>query len=353
VNQRDYKRGLLRLKHYAAGTDWYEDFLLLENIFQEILDDILPDDENTRRRKYDVIRKLNALALKHITVSFNDLCQEHSPLPEQPDGKGSGSAAPSPVVSDIKKRWAVLVGATRYEDKQHYKRLPVCTNDVQAVQQHLVVGGFQPEHISLLADGRSALPTRSRILYTLTSVAKQTAADDLLLFYYTGHGDEYQGQSYLVANDGMKEALAYTAVSVAEIQTILHTAPARRKIILLDACHVGISDLSKGAQRFSEAFIKHVFDEAHGTVILTSCTRDQESWVRQERDYSVFTYYLVQALNGEADCDQKGFVTVADIHRYVSDKVRMAASWDHHLQTPGMEAKMVGEMICVDFRQRS
>jgi uncharacterized caspase-like protein len=155
----------------------------------------------------------------------------------------------------------------------------------------------------------------------LTSVAERTEPDDLLLFYYTGHGDEHQVQSYLVTHDGMKESLGYTAASLSEVQAILQKAPAQRKIMLLDACHVGIRDTSKGVQPFSEAFIKRVFEEAH--------------------------------LKGEADFDQKGFVTVEDIHRYVSDKVKMAASWDHHLQTPSIEAKMVGDIICVDFRQQS
>lgn len=121
------------------------------------------------------------------------------------------------------------------------------------------------------------------------------------MFYYSGHGDEADGQSYLVARDGRHLVLGDTAVPVMRIKQIIDAAPARAKVILLDACHSGANIGQKGPKPMTPEFIQRVFEQAEGMVILASCMQGQLSneWRVQER--SVFTHYLLDALKGEAD----------------------------------------------------
>ena len=172
----------------------------------------------------------------------------------------------------------MLVGANAYEDAYHFGPLHVCVVDVEATREQLIAGGFDPARIRLLTDNTDEKPTRANILAALKSVADATEPDDLLLFYYSGHGDEAEGQSYLVARDGRHLVLGDTAVPVARVKQIMDAAPARAKVILLDACHSGADIGQKGPKPMTKEFIERVFEQAEGMAILASCKQGQLSY---------------------------------------------------------------------------
>jgi hypothetical protein len=251
------------------------------------------------------------------------------------------------------KRRAVLVGVNAYD---YYGDLSVCVNDVVAISQQLFAGGFNSEHLRVLADGaRECPPTCENILTALKAAAKASKPDDLLLFYYSGHGDEEAGESYLIGQNGRPGRLKETAVSITAVKEIMRQASARAKVIMLDACYIGAAIGRKGPSRMAPAFIRRVFEQAEGLAILSSCKQDEKSYVWEKQKRSIFTYYLLEALQGQADNDDKGFVTVADVHRYVTNGVKawVARHPDEPPQTPTLQAEMVGEIIvCRYTRER-
>ena len=274
-----------------------------------------------------------------------------SELPQLTASKAQAAsqpAAPQPIYG-AGHRWGVLVGVNAYDDNTNYGQLHVCVRDVQAIQEQLVAGGFDPQRLHLLADGSDVPPTRARILTSLQSVANATEPDDLLLFYYSGHGDESGGESYLVARDGHFLTLPDTAVPVSRVQEIMQQAPARAKVILLDACHSGADFGGKGPKPMSPGFIQRVFEQAKGMAVLASCEQGQFSYEWQAQERSVFTHYLLEALQGQADFDGKGFVTVQDVHRYVTNGVKLWASAPGRYadQTPTLHCTVAGDIILV------
>ena len=108
---------------------------------------------------------------------------------------GPGSASQPDQLYGAGNRWAVLVGANAYEDAYHFGPLHVSVVDVEATREQLIAGGFDPARIRLLTDNTDEKPTRANILAALKSVADATEPDDLLLFYYSGHGDEAGGEA--------------------------------------------------------------------------------------------------------------------------------------------------------------
>ena len=242
-------------------------------------------------------------------------------------------------------RWAVLVGANTYEDAYHFGALQVCVKDVEATREQLIAGGFDPARIRLLTDNTDEKPTRANILTALKAMADATEPDDLLLFYYSGHGDEAGGESYLVARDGRHLVLSDTAVPVMRIKQIMDAAPARAKVILLDACHSGADIGKKGPQPMTQEFIARVFEQAEGMAILASCKQGQLSYEWRAQERSVFTHYLLEALKGEADRDGKGFVTVQDASRHVTNGVKLWASQRNVSQTPTLQYSVAGDII--------
>jgi ATP-dependent Clp protease ATP-binding subunit ClpA len=245
-----------------------------------------------------------------------------------------------------RNHWAVLVGVNYYEDEENYGQLQVCVQDAKAVHRQLIASGFSGERMRLLTD-ETIKPTRDNNLVALQSIADATEPDDLLLFYYSGHGDEDQGKSYLVTRGGRRLILDDSALPILRIKEIMEKAQARAKVIILDACHSGVNIGGKGAKRMSKEFIDSVFEQAEGLAILASCKQSQLSYEWQKQERSVYTHYLLEALQGQADHDEKGFVSVVDVNRYVVAGVRLWASQKNLVQTPTLEDQVGGEiMLC-------
>ena len=197
----------------------------------------------------------------------------------------------------------------------------------------------------LLTDNTDPLPTRAEIFSSLGQAAKAAQRDDLVLFYYSGHGDAAAGTSYLVAREGKAHALEHTAVALSDVVDVLKTSKARAKVIVLDACHSGANFEGKGPKPMPPDFIARVFEQAKGQVILASCEQGQVSYEWQAQERSVFTHFLLEALQGQADRDEKGFVTVQDVNRHVTNGVSAWAFQNKRVQTPTLQGMMAGDII--------
>jgi hypothetical protein len=273
------------------------------------------------------------------------------PAPE--DAKAPAGAAPgSATLYGQGNRWAVLVGANTYKDA-FYGPLHACVQDVAATREQLIAGGFDPDRIRLLTDNTDEQPSRGDVLTALTAVAAATDPDDLLLFYYSGHGFAEDGESYLIGYDGRHLALKDTAIAVSRVKEIMQKAPARAKVLLLDACQSGAAIDHKGPRPMSAQFIDRVFAQAAGMAILSSCQQDELSYEWQERERSAFTHFLLEALKGAADRDAKGRVTIQDVNRHVTNGVRHWASLRNRVQTPTFQAEMSGDIELTQYTDKT
>lgn len=353
----DYKKGSFRLKIVIQenNPDKLADFATLEGrlLKNETDERRFGASENTRYERNQIIYALNAISLQECGLSFIDLClKDDFAITDTIQSFSQKSKADD--VSETKtkyfgqgNRWAVLVGVNLYEDEMNYGKLKVCVKDVQALADQLKLGGFDENRIQVLSDNTNPLPTKNNILSVLKAVASATDENDLILFYYSGHGDLAGKTSYLVARDGQSVVLEDTAVSIERVKRIMESANARAKVLILDACHSGANIMGKGPKKMSPEFLERVFEQAEGLAILASCKQNELSYEWRENDQSVFTHYLLDALVGNADRDEKNFVTVQDVNRHVSDGVRLWASLKKVSQTPTYEYHGAGDIILV------
>jgi len=261
-------------------------------------------------------------------------------------GKGDGLVS-NQVFSGVRCRWAVLVGVTHYQD-EGIGDLRVCASDVSAVHDLLIAqpdNTYDRQRTRLLVDeGGDDLPTRSKIIGAVTALAQSAEAEDLLMFYFSGHGIEVNGEAYLLPRDAEYAALANTSVPVALVKQLVIGSDAHIKVMVLDACHSG-ARIGKAAPIMTEDFIRRVFEEAEGMVTLSSCRQQQVSWEWQEQNRSVFTYYLLEGLEGAADSGNKKFVTANDLSRYVTSEVKAWAAKRGRVQSPTYEGATSGDVI--------
>ncbi|MEM7537359.1 MAG: caspase family protein [Chloroflexota bacterium] len=280
-------------------------------------------------------------------TSINPHSAEASRVPRMPVKQTGNGDDDKPGSNPINsgKAWAVLVGVNKYEDP-FIANLSVCAKDVTDIHQHLA-----PEYQSakLLTDSQPSeqTPTRSNILAALSATAQAAEEGDLLLFYFSGHGTVDGGESYLLPRDARTTAVPYTAVAMRDINALLDGSAARAVVIILDACHSG-ANIGKSPV-MSDEFIQRVFVESEGRAILASCKQGQLSYVWQEQQQSVFTHYLLEALQGHADFDGKGFVTLSDLNRYVVDGVKQWSLERHVVQTPTLQYTVAGDIVLVHY----
>jgi nucleoside phosphorylase len=263
-----------------------------------------------------------------------------------------------PSLSQQKKRnrWAVLVGVNRYDDELSFAQLTVCVSDAIRLAEQLAIGGFDRRHIHLLTDQQDPenWPVYEHILAKLAAVADSTEEEDLLLFYFSGHGqlEAETGDPYVIPRNGRGTILRRTAVAVQDIKELLLKARAKQKVIILDACHSGADDSRKAGGSMSPGFIERVFTSAEGLAILSSCRGGQFSYEWSEKGCSVFTYYLLEALRGHADQTDKGFVTVLDVNGYVVDGVKVWATKHSVSQTPRLNYLVEGDIPIAYCREQ-
>jgi len=263
---------------------------------------------------------------------------------------GSESGAETNMTPSIKEgtrnHWAVLVGIDRYKDPS-FPELNVCAKDATAIHQQLLRSGYHHDRIQLLTDRTKVLPDRVNILDCVKAMAETAMPEDVILFYYSGHGDldDREKRPHFVARDSRKYALEHSGVSLENIVGIFEESQAYAKVIIVDACHSGaiLPDGRKGSDTMSPEFIERVFKQAQGQVVLASCAKHQYSWPMRQQ--SVFTHFLLEALSGKADFDNKRLVTVQDVHRYVSDRVSKWAFQNKKPQTPTLAGVMAGDII--------
>jgi hypothetical protein len=266
--------------------------------------------------------------------------------PSPIEGKGEGELLSAPAALGPVKRWAVLVGINRYMD---FGPLRVCASDVEAITDTLQQSGY--ENIRSLTDGAERKPTRNEILMAMETTAELTGANDLLLFYFSGHGDVENNKGYLIAQDTYHRNLEETGVALSKVKEMMKKAAANKKVIIIDACHAGADLDSKGDKRMTEDFIREVYEKARGWAALASCEQGQLSYQWGEKQRSVFTHFLLEALAGEADFHDKKIVSVHDTHLYVLDRVKAWAANNNKRQTPTLEAEVAGDIILVDLRK--
>jgi hypothetical protein len=193
----------------------------------------------------------------------------------------------------FRKKWAVLFGATEYE---HVGTLKYCTRDVQALSAVLQRSlGFEETNILEFGQGLSHPPEYALFWHVLEETLAQweVGEDDLLLFYFSGHGFRQGEKDYLVPVDGSVGTLERTGIEVEELIKELTDTGCRNVVTVFDACRDMVSG-AKGSVGFGE--VSGSLSERKGVVSFFSCAPKDQSWEIDDLKHSSFTYCLVDAI---------------------------------------------------------
>ncbi len=274
-------------------------------------------------------------------------------------------AAPPP--QPIPDRWAVVIGVGNYESPD-VPRLRYTVPDAEAVFDVLTgLGGFKKEHVLLLTDKTEKKPTYRNLKWALgTFLARSAKKDDTVLIYFAGHGApevdqrsvERDGLSkYLVPTDADPDDLYSTALPMDELQTIFGRLETERVIVFLDSCYSGaaggrtFASKKTRASHVDELFLERLAS-SKGRAIVTASRPAEVSIELAELGHGIFTYYLVQGLQGAADLNKDGIVTLQELYEYVEQQVTRKSRSVGGNQHPVMKGELEGVLPLVKVRGR-
>ena len=264
--------------------------------------------------------------------------------------KGVAVVPRETVRTERPKRWAILIGVDKYDDEIGIGSLKYCAADMKLLSRVLTGpgGGFDPRNVLLMTreSPKGRTPTYSNIMNMLHVWLADVKESDDVLIAFSGHGVAERGQVYLLPSNAKSATLRWTSVKLSYVRDKLAECRARRKILILDACHSGAG---KSAGKMSPDFLK-ALGEGKGFVRLASCGEKQKSSEdphlvsEVSKGHGVFTYYLVEGLRGEADRDGDGRIDVDEAYRYADRETRAWARRKGVRQTPWKFSRMTGDM---------
>jgi hypothetical protein len=235
--------------------------------------------------------------------------------------------------------WAVVVGINDYPN---LPKLKYAVNDAREFNRLLVERNRIPaENVVLLLDEKADLKSIRKALGThLRSLAGE---NDLVIIFFAGHGsterdpksmDQDGLEKYLLPHDTEPNDLYSSAIPMREIAYIFERIRSERLVFIADACYSGASggrtvNVTGMRSGLHDGFLDRIAG-GKGKVILSASAANEVSVEKDEFKHGVFTYYLLEGLNGGADADGDGAVTMDEVYRYVSEKVPRATGQEQH-----------------------
>ena len=143
------------------------------------------------------------------------------------------------------KTYAVVVGISSYQDAT-IDQLQYADADAIAFANFLkskTGGSIPPENIRLLTDSNA---TQAAVILAVNWLAKVCKKDDVVFFYFSGHGDVENvtmfNNAYLICYNTLKDVFEGMSLSVEKLNDIAKTLSARtlaNVVLITDACHAG------------------------------------------------------------------------------------------------------------------
>jgi len=261
-------------------------------------------------------------------------------------------AAPGPLAEPggaprlYRDSWAVVIGINAYKS---WPKLSYAVNDARAVRDTLVRKyGFAADHITTLLDGDA---TREAILAALgDSLAdgKKVARDDRVLVFFAGHGvtrklPSGKSQGYIVPVDAALQNYQSQAISMTNFQDASDAIPAKHLFFVMDACYSGLALTRGGGGARSGDRRQYLMEITRRSAreVLTAGGGDEQVADNGPNGHSIFTWTLLQGLEGRADLDGDGAITATELASYVGPGVsslsRQTPAFGHMAGSEGGE----------------
>jgi len=273
---------------------------------------------------------LNDKGAESLKESFEISCENERPVPQN--------------------TYIVAIGVSGYQDSQY--DLTYAAKDAEDLAAAFQRANPSAVKTLVIADARA---TRENIRKAREFLMQSTVDDEAIVFF-AGHGlldnklDYYLGTTDVDFENPALRGLAYE-----DLEGLLDGIPARKKLLLVDACHAGevdkgssalVAENSKSAAGVTSRGFKSVIstdqsllglkdsfdlmqdlfanlEVGSGAVVIASASGKEFAYESNEWRNGVFTYALLEGLKSKsADRNGDGRITVSELKDYVTQRVQ-------------------------------
>ena len=202
------------------------------------------------------------------------------------------------------KTYLVAVGVSDYPGTDKDLRLPA--NDAATVQ-YIYSKNSNAESV-LLTNSNA---TKSAVLSKLRSTFAKASENDIIVFFFSGHGSK-------------GAFCAYDAqIPYSEIRQAMASSKAKNKMIFADACFSG--KMRQGRKNTAEQSFNN-----YNIMLFLSSRGNETSIERRDMKNGFFTSCLQKGLRGGADANKDRTITARELFNYVSTNVKTLSSDKQH-----------------------
>lgn len=226
----------------------------------------------------------------------------------------------------------IVIGNSAYE---YIDPVKFAAADASVVSEYLVktmgydASGVKLEQNIRGRDFRRIFGTREAgfkngELYRRVSLNAKRRDNPPVFVYYSGHGApsmRQEGRAYMVPVDTSLRDLELDAYPLDDFYAAVAALPSDNVTIVIDSCFSGSSNNGLLQKDISPAMLKTAASitpaQAGRASIFTSTAPSEVSYWYEEGRHSLFTYFFLKGLRGEADKDRDASVTAAELHDYL------------------------------------
>lgn len=249
---------------------------------------------------------------------------------------------------------AVVIGNSNYSSTGT-PNVDFALQDAQIMKEYLIkTFGYEPANIIYIEN--ATLTKFNEIFGTsgdhqgkLFSWIKP--GQSKIFIYYVGHGapDQQTGEGYFVPVDANPQYIRANGYKLSTFYENIAKLPAIKKTVVIDACFSGSSangQLLKGISGLTARLKSEPKASVAADLLLTSAGMDQVASWYPEKGHSLFTYFFLKGIQGAADSNKDGKITMGEMKVWLNEQVPyMARRITGNQQQPVIMGKDENELV--------
>jgi Caspase domain len=192
---------------------------------------------------------------------------------------------------------------------------------------------------------------------------RKTESNDLLVFYYSGHGiPTINGDDVCLASSEIDpDYPKIDGLVSSDLTKCMKDSDSSAVVAILDCCYSGAAGISKGheddAAKIGTAAIENKAkiledpqQQGEGRCLLAASQATQEAYHLIEKDHSIFTYYLLEGLReNEKSVDVDGNVTPPSLGSYIHKAILKLPAKKRPKQKPIIKVEASGDIVLASY----
>jgi WD40 repeat protein len=259
------------------------------------------------------------------------------------------------------KLWLFVIGVSEYQDKEHILKYAAKDGrDLARIftNKKLPFGESGSEVSEVLIDTLFNSSATKENIFALKQKLLKTNVNDEVILYVSGHGLLDDSLDFYFATYDMNfDKPAEHGVLYDDLEGLLDSIPARKKLLLMDACHSGEVDKDENytkttdttkttAQNEEQAKGSHTkyigsksklglqnsfelmqelfanLTRGSGAVVISAAQGTESALESSKWNNGAFTYCIINGLKTKAaDANNDGSITVSELKEYISTEV--------------------------------